>query len=437
MPYKNEFASGESLLALQNSQALKDFDGEIAVREACVEHPSAVAVPRRGWLPHRILAIDGSNVAQQVKNGFPMAEASLIQVSVVSINLSQLAAIGPSEIPAPRIFHDMERPKTVDAVLPGANVIRKSVEGDSPKKYFRHEVYKTFCGDISSSHETLMDTFRAIVGDRVSDIACPIEDCKGRFISGTGEYPCACGKHMLFETDQLRFHERFNESGPNGEVHGEVRSVLEILVLLNILRYFASPSRCNYLRDCAFVLDGPLAVFGQPAWLTPYIRSELMRINEISKTQNGQDIAVFGIEKSGQFMNHFHEIDWTDSGGPRSRYAPQSIILPDSRYINKNIVARPEDAKPHGEATYFGRKVLYKTRAGEHAVINTAMVDESSLDLKQSGVKCYPRVGDIADILDHLSTYLYQDGFMPLIRAHAHAAIPLKRGADIIKSLFE
>lgn len=436
MPYENEYASGESLLALQNSEALRNFDGEIAVRNTCRTPPKPTEVPRRGWTPHRILAIDGSNVAQQVRNGFPMAEASLVQVSVVSIDLAQLTAVPSEQIPAPRIFHDMEKARTVDTVLPGANVVRKSVSEDTPKRYFRHEVYKTLCGGISSAHETLIETYRAIIGDRKTTIKCPIGDCDKDVPSGVGEFLCSCGKHALYETDQLRFHERFNETGSNGEVHGEFRSVLEVLVLINLLRYFATPERCHFLRDCAFVLDGPLAIFGQPAWLTPYIKKELNRINDIALKNNKQDIVVFGIEKSGQFMTHFEDIDWTDDGGPRSNYDPQSIFLPDSSYINKNIVARPEDAKPHGEATYFGRKVLYKTRAGEHAVINTAMVNEGSLDLLKSETSCYPRVGDVADILDHLSTYLYQDGFMPLVRAHAHAAIPLKRGADIIQSLF-
>lgn len=89
----------------------------------------------------------------------------------------------------------------------------------------------------------------------------------------------------------------------------------------------------------------------------------------------------------------------------------------------------------HGADTYFGRKVFYKTRSGDHAVITTAMIDDASRDFA-NGIPT-PRLGDMLNVLDHLSTYLYRDGFMPLIRAHAHAAIPLRRGVDIIRGLFD
>lgn len=108
----------------------------------------------------------------------------------------------------------------------------------------------------------------------------------------------------------------------------------------------------------------------------------------------------------------------------------------DAAYINRNITLRPADAKPHGQDTYFGRKVFYKTAAGEHAVITTAMITAASSDFTRSDLDCYPRLSDMLNVLDQLATYLHRDGFMPLVRAHAHAAIPLKKGADIIRSLF-
>lgn len=437
MSFENEYASGDSLLALQHSEALRDFAGIIAPKPTERTPPVPLNVPRRGWLPHRVLAVDGSNVAEIVRNGFPMAEAGLVQISVVSIDLTKLAAQPPGSIPAPKVFHDMERASTVDAVLPGANVVRKDFVGDTPKNFFRATVHKTLNGEISANHETLIETYRAIIKGRKSNISCPMDGCNKSYIDGNGEYNCVCGYNKLFETDALRFHERFNEVGTNGEVHGEVRHVIEVLVLINILRFFASDNRCDYLRDCAFVLDGPLAMFGQPAWLTPFIRAELKRINDFCRQKTGHDIIVFGIEKSGQFVNHFEEIDWTDERGPRSKFSVGTVFAPDASYINKNIVLRDSNAKPHGEDTYFGRKIFYKLKTSEHAVITTAMLNEKSQDFYQSTLDCYPRLGDILDILDHLSTYLFKDGFMPLVRAHAHAAIPLQRGADIIKSLFD
>jgi len=440
MPYEDEIATGESLLALQKSTTLRDFEGVIAVRDpnAPRDEPPVVAVDRTDWLPLRVVAIDGSSITHRVQNGFPGAEASLVMLSVVFIDVSKLASIRSNEIPSPRIFNEMDRAHTLDAVLPGSNIVRGGMAGDSPSRFFRKTVYDAINGVLDASHETLLETARAISKGRSTDISCPIDGCSKRYEVGLGEYECGCDlNERLFETDGFRFHERFNELASNGEVHGEVRHVLEVLSLVNILRFFEHEERIHYLANCAFVLDGPLAVFGQPAWLAPYIRRELVRISTKVNAKTGSHLLVMGIEKSGQYVAHFLDIDWTDRDGPRSRYAPGTVIIPDARYINRNIVFRPEDAKPSGVDTYFGRKVFYKTRNSAHAVLNMGIVNEEGEDFRVTSLSAFPRLGDALNVLDHLSTYLYQDGFMPLVRAHAHAAIPLKRGTAILTGLFD
>jgi hypothetical protein len=285
-----------------------------------------------------------------------------------------------------------------------------------------------------------METVRAIVdGPHTPDRSpgCPVEDCAHDLAPGTGTYACTCERsETLFETDAFRFAERFSEVSSNGEAHGEVRHVLEIVSLVNMLRFFARDVESRtYLRDNVFILDGPLALFGHPAWLTPYIRREFKRINDVCRKQ-GFELAVFGYEKTGNFVEHFDRLDASPEHGPRSVYRPSTAFGLNAAYINRNITLRPPDAKPHGKDTYFGRKVFYKTAAGEHAVITTAMTKPASQDFERCDLPCYSRLGDMLNVLDHLATYLYRDGFMPLVRAHAHAAIPLRRGADLIRSLF-
>lgn len=438
MPYDNEFATGDSLLALQKSKALQEFEG--IIRENSdnyqADPPPIVAAASSDWLPQRVIAIDGSNISHKVRNGFPGAEASIVMMSVVFIDVTRLAEIKGDEIPSPKIFNEMDSAHTLDEVLPGANIVRASLEGDTPTAFFRAKVYDALCGRLDPSHESLIETLRAISGKKAT-VGCPIEDCDKAFHHAEGAYTCPCERQAaLFETDAFRFHERFNERGSNGEVHGEVRHVLEVLSLVNILRFFEAPERIHYLAQCAFVLDGPLAVFGQPASIAPYIRKEIIRISAKCRAACGKDLLILGVEKSGQYVAHFQELDWSDSISGE-RFAPRTTLIPDARYVNRNIVFRPEDAKPSGADTYFGRKILYKTRSGSRAVLNLAMVNERSADFSDTSADAFPRLSDALNVLDHLSTYLYRDGFMPLVRAHAHAAIPLKRGTDIIAGLFE
>ena len=212
--------------------------------------------------------------------------------------------------------------------------------------------------------------------------------------------------------------------------------MLEVISLINILRYFARDTDgLHYLRDNVFLLDGSLALFGHPAWLTPYLRRELVRIAELCRS-HGFEPAIFGYQKGGVFTEHFEMLDHSPEKGPRAVYPRGTPFALDAEYINRNITLRPPGSKPHGQDTYLGRTVFYKTKTGEHAVITAAMTNEASQDLRRCDLACYPRLGDMLQVLDHLATYLYRDGFVPLIRAHAHAAIPLRKGADMIRSLF-
>lgn len=447
MSFEKEYASGESLLTLQTSlatsQAFREFKGKVRVNPArgSTGLPLKLDVHRRNWIPSRVIAFDGSTVSEALVSGFPMAEASLVKVSVVRVDLSKLASLPQGSIPSPRVFYDMERASTFDLVLPGANVVRSDVENDSPRAYFREAAYGAFDARLDDSHETLLETVRDIIArsarPRSNPPACPVEGCEERLQPGVGAYACNCGRAaMLFETDAFRFSERFNEVSSNGEAHGEVRHVLEVVSLLNMLRYFVrNRERIDYLREAVFILDGPLALFGHPAWLTPYVRAELQRINSLCR-EEGFDLAVFGYEKSGAFVDHFDKLDMCPNRGPRGKHPNRTAFAPDAAYINQNIALRPANAKPHGTDTYFGRKLFYKTASGGHAVITAAMVNEASTDFRRCDQECFPRLGDMLDVLDHLATHLYRDGFMPLVRAHAHAAIPLRRGADIIRTLF-
>lgn len=440
MAFEGQYATGESMLRLENSEVFKAFKGTI--RELAVGQevrPAPAVVSRRNFLPTRVVAIDGSTVTADLRNGLPLAEATLLTVSIVSIDLRKLRDI-EDPLPNPSVFYDMEKASTYEGVLPGANVVRRDFADDTPSRYFREQVFDLFKARLDASHEPLNETVRAMARERPTPRPprCPIEGCNNPLTAGFNEYVCGCERsEKLFETDAFRFVERFSENASNGEAHGLVRHILEVASLINFLRYFAaSPDRLHYLRDNVFVLDGPLAVFGPPAWLAPLVRAELTRINTLCREQGGFDLAVFGFEKTGAFVEHFERLDFDANAGPRSKYAPGSTILPDASYINRYIALRPADAKPHGADTYFGRKVFYKTASGEHAVITTAMVNEASQDFRRTDQECYPRLGDMLDVLDHLATYLYRDGFMPLVRAHAHAAIPLRLGTDVIRSLF-
>ena len=120
-----------------------------------------------------------------------------------------------------------------------------------------------------------------------------------------------------------------------------------------------------------------------------------------------------------------------------SDYPTRTVLVPTTEYIYKHIAPYPNWNKRYGEDIHYGRKIMYKNSAGQHAVVMTPIVNSSGAEPNSSNASAFPRLGDALDIIDDLYTHLYRDGFIPLIRANAHAAIPLRRGQGILAELFK
>ncbi|MCY4136986.1 MAG: hypothetical protein OXF56_01810 [Rhodobacteraceae bacterium] len=438
MPYESQRATGESLISLEQSRIFNEFAGQIHVpkkRNACRLRP--ISLPENVESVARVLAIDGSIISEKIKSGFPGAEASLVQIALVAINLDKLNIHTNKPIIPPSAFNEMDQAKTLQCVLPGCNVVKS--DGTPPREFFRQSIFDALQGRIQSGHETLLETYRSLVVDRQMTFRCPEANCARELPPQEGVWNCHCErKFLIYETDPLRFHERFNEVGPNGEPHGEVMRFLEVILLLNVLRYFASSeSGLKILPRIAFVMDGPLAAFGQFAAIVPYVQKELQRIDSLCLAATGKKLFLFSLVKSGQFFEHFEQLDFDEEKGPDAKYGPQTALLPDNSYIHEAIVYRAPDAKPWGKDTYYGRIALYKSKSGQRMVLNLPKTSPESLDLNNTRFEAFPRLADATQIVDRLSTYLFDGGFVPVVRAHSHAAIPLKMGGEILKSLFE
>ena len=444
MPYRNEFAKGESLWRLAESHSVKEFQGAIRYREERVSHepPGNLDPPRGIGRIKRVIAIDGSTVPHRVENGYPGAEAALLNLAAIVIKLEAIRDIRRDYIPSPREMRDMEQCETLSAVFPGRNVVRKDKPEDSPKQFFRATLCKELEAKLDPDHESLLETLRNITKGRESKVSCPIDECpRGEFREWVEPKPglvvCNCElEKVIYESDSLRTHERFEEFGSSAQAYTAVQQVIEHLILVNILRYFECTDSLGVFRNTAFIMDGPLAIFGMPAWLKDYIEREIARLHNKALEQGDPGILLLGIEKSGQFLDHLSELDWMEGEGPRHRLPNGVALVPDIDYIHTHIVLRPLNVKPYGKDTYYGRKVMYKNRAGQHSVIMTPIVNASGSDPHCVDETAFPRLGEALDIMDELSTHLYQDGFAPLVRAHAHAAIPLRTGARILESLF-
>ena len=211
-----------------------------------------------------------------------------------------------------------------------------------------------------------------------------------------------------------------------------VMQVWERLLLIHLLRCFEKRDWLDRADRLAFILDGPLGMFGPPAWMSAAIGQELRRLNGLAHEKTGTDLLILGVEKTGVFVTHFEEVDQTETPG-QLLFAPRSYLLLTDRYIKERVVQSDSD-KRYGQDTYFGRKFFYKTRRGARIVASMPFLSDAQDTLDSDDIALYPRFAAACAPWIRSFPLAIPNSVSPLITAHAHAAIPLALGAKVLKT---
>jgi hypothetical protein len=441
MPYEGEFAGYRALRRITETVRVQQL-----LRRAQVYAPSASGLTvtpsaspvAHEPLPEFIVAIDGSAQEVAVKTGYPGAQVGYLTVASVLLDVGAIDRLDAARPADPVAFRKTEDASTIDAALPGSNVVTRTHK--SAKVSFREELYEVFHNEVVDTQDKvpLLDTYEALLARKptMRPQGCPYEDlgCSQSLVIPPGLSPCTCSeRRSIWSTDALRIHERFHDVGTNGEAFGEVMQVWERVLLVHVLRAFERRGFLAQAHRLAFFVDGPLALFGHPAWLSAAISAELQRINAKVRNLTGRDLIIVGVEKSGTFVTHFDEIDQTEEPG-RARFGPCSYFLPTDQYIKQRVIFS-DSPKRYGADTYFGRKFFYKTRSGARIVASIPFLDVTQDTLDSDDAGLYPSLGTVCALLDKLVSCRYPNALAPVVSAHAQAAIPLHLGAKVLEQL--
>jgi len=441
----NSFISGQSyepLRRLLSDSKIKEIQSQIRVNNVAEKvnwDEKTIALnelEQSNWQPKLLIAIDGDYSKSIIENGYPGAEIGYITVSTVVILLDKVRELEKSKFIDPKKFRETEQPTSIDSLFVGCNVVLKGE--DSAKSSMRKILYDELkkCR-VFKDTETLLDTYEYLLSGKKGGTPpeCPHENCNARYELKKGEYYCESCHGKLYSSDALRLHELLNPSGTSGEMFGQIMETLKKLQLIHLLRSFEQhPKYFSLLRDIAFFIEGTLAVFNAASWIAIPIRAELIRLNEKVRKEFNTDLIILGVERTGNFVNHFSAID-TKNDGSSDNFPNQSAFLLTNEYIKKHIVFNDNPDFIYLRDTSFGRKFFYKNKAGYRVVSSIATYNTYQAETKTAFPAQFPRLADVLLLLDKLVSSQYENSVTPLATAHSEAAIPLNLGKAIFEDI--
>lgn len=441
MPHSiDERATSLATRRILQSNEIREFLQQGVMRGGDGERDRLVptTVPPGGRLPGLVLAIDGSLQPVPVQDGFPGAEVAYFSFASVLLDMDLVDTLEAQRPANPAEFSKVRSVTPQVMVMPGRNF--RQTQDSSPQASFRRMCFERLgSAGFDAACESLRDTYEALLAHRsgAKEPACPIPSCAAPENSKSpksGMGACNCNQaHPVFSTDWLRIHQGFNDIGENGAAYSEFMQVTERLWLLNLLRTLEKKRQLGILKKVALVLDGPLAVFGHPAWIKDAIKTELIRLNSLVITETGNDILLVGIEKTGLFVDHFLSLD-RDVRGTPNQIPNGSLFLVNDRYVKRNIIMSMSD-QFYGHQTYFGRKYFYKTKTGAMIVASSPFLRGGDDDLDRAEISQFSRIADAVFLLDHLISSQFPNATIPLVEAHAQAAIARGLNAQILERL--
>ena len=442
----NSFISGQSyepLRRLLSDSKIKELQSQVRVNNNSQEinwDENTVKLNEleaSQWNPKLLIAIDGDYHKEIVENGFPGAEIGYITVSTIVILLDKVRELEKAQFIDPKKFRETEQASSIDSLFVGCNavLIGENTATSSMRKILYNELKAK---SVFAETESLLDTYQYLLKTRPvggSSPKCPHDNCDADIVYSDAEYVCQSCNGKLYSTDALRLHELLNPSGTSGEMYGQIMETYKKLQLIHLLRSFEQhPKYFSLLKDIVFFMEGTLAVFSTASWLAIPIRAELNRINKKVKDELGNDLIILGIERTGNFVNHFNAIDTKKDGG-EDNFPNQSAFLLTNSYIKKNIVVNDGADYIYLKDTAYGRKFFYKTTSGYRVVASIATYNEYQSNTETAFSAQFPRLGDVFLLLDKLVSSRYENSVAPLAAAHAEAAIPLNLGKKIFEDI--
>lgn len=391
-------------------------------------------------LPKFVVASDASKNDTPINDKLPSTQIGFLKVSHILVKMDAYAGlVDPSNrFVDPFKVAEMHRSASpITFTMPGSNIRYRGIQ--SVKHGFRRALFDQMSvnrGDTSTPLY-LTQALKRLVSTELKIDGCPT--CLQKSHSYTFQTAdiehCHSCKAPIYITDWLRLHEGISDFGDNSSAMTRMMNAVEHLLLGAFVQqvYDVNPGA---LSDIAFVLDGPMALFGEPAKLSFRMQKLIHTVNQKLDQLGLPNMLVIGLQKTGGVMDHATLLE---------RFLPDGVLrIVDDDYRNKFITGSDNPSANFGNETYYGQDFLFKTERGR--IFNFALPYPFPDKTYGGGGRAFAvakaeihrygaQIARACDLIRHFEMDLYDNAIVPVALAHRHASISLVPGGQVLNLL--
>lgn len=442
MPYDGQQASKRGHIDIVRNKDVENFLRSCEyLRKPGAEIATEISklyqqAPDCETIPEIVVASDSSAYSDCLDRSFPSTQIGYVKTSFMAFDMRDYNGLYTPKNPFVDPFKAAalhNKARAVAFTLPGSNVRYKSMRVQDG---FRLAVFEQLSDERTQIQKNfaVKDLLYLLLGETLTITACPSCGLQGPFHFRAGQDINRCGKcnSDVYVTDSLRIHEQISDHGDNSSAMTRFMNAVEHLQLVSLVKAMAD-ANFDGLCNASFIVDGPLALFGQPAKFHAPIQAFYYNIFQRCFKEGKNPPLILGLQKEGMVMDHARTLS------PHLKNGTYCAISDNYRaeFIN-GIAPLTEN---FGHETYYGQDFIYKTDSGR--VFDVCLVypfldkqDRRSFAERKVQVEHYDAwLSRAFKLIRHLEFDLYENSVVPVALAHRHASISMAPGGRLLDVL--
>jgi hypothetical protein len=365
-----------------------------------------------------ILAVDGGYTTVEVKKSFPSSQIAFFQFGALLFNREDLDSLSSKSFIFPEDMQKLHNLQRFKLAIPIKNVI--SGNQKSLTSSVRKTIYDFFMKrrDSSSFMETLswlifqeykatqLDSY-TLSNDPNLDVGSGAIELKRTQMED--DFTFDNGSGVIYLTDVFRLHEAIDDEQGAGGILGYLTRTIEQIILVHFIRSI-SKFQPALLNRILFITDGPLSFSGQ----TANIHKPMRELCNHLLNEEDRNLFLVGLEKSGAFVDHAHEICLPREGEVVLKMG--HFILLSNSYIYKYVVPGDSNKMHYGSTSYYGGKIIFHSPYGQVIVLSVPVMDKEVI--KDPKLNYYKNLQEILINIQKLKCDMYDDSIIPVALAN-------------------